>query len=106
MPALKQNLTPKVANNGDFKEGDKKRMHCDSKNHSKHMCALKAQELTDCIIILSDKPVVTCKHCGAKANSVHNICAAHLGAEAPNIEGGHGFVSLDEIGKPHAGKKE
>jgi hypothetical protein len=56
--------------------------------------------------MLSDKPVVECKHCGAKANSIKNICAAHLGDTAPNIEGGHGFVSIDEVGKPHAGKKD
>ncbi len=80
-------------------------MSCNSKDHSKHMCALKAQGLDDCIQLLSDKPVVECKHCGAKANSIKNLCAAHLGATAPNTEGGHGVVSLDEIGKPHAGDK-
>lgn len=80
-------------------------MSCNSKDHSKHMCALKAQGLNDCIATLSDKPVVECKQCGAKANSIRNICAAHLGDTAPNIEGGHGFVGLDEIGKPHAGNK-
>ena len=80
-------------------------MECNSKDHSKHMCALIAQGLGDCIGSLSDKPVVECKHCGAKANSIKNICAAHLGATAPNIEGGHGSVSLDEVGKPHAGSK-
>ncbi len=78
-------------------------LKCDSKNHSKHMCALTAQGLDDCITILSDKPVVTCKYCGAKSNSIKNICAAHLGADAPNIEGGHGVVSLDDIGKSHTG---
>lgn len=80
-------------------------MPCDSKDHSKHMCALKSQGLDDCIRSLSDKPIVECKHCGAKANSIRNICAAHLGDTAPNIEGGHGSVSLDEVGKPHAGVK-
>jgi hypothetical protein len=82
---------------------EKQPLWCYSKDHSKHMCALIAQDLGDCIKILSDKPVVTCKHCGAKANSIQSICAAHLGADAPNIEGGHGVVSLDEIGKPHTG---
>jgi hypothetical protein len=24
---------------------------------------------------------------------------------APNVEGGHGSVSLDDVGKPHAGEK-
>lgn len=81
-------------------------MSCDSKDHSKHMCALVAQGLDDCIKALSDKPIVECKHCGAMANSIENICAAHLGDTAPNIEGGHGFVSLDEVGKPHAGNKK
>jgi hypothetical protein len=81
-------------------------LKCDSKDHSKHMCALIAQGLDDCIHLLSDKPIVTCKHCGAKANSSKNICAAHLGTMAPNIEGGHGFVSLDDVGKPHAGEKK
>jgi hypothetical protein len=85
------------------KEGNE--MNCDSKDHAKHMCALKAQRLDDIIKVLSDKPVVECKHCGAKANSLKNICAAHLGATAPNIEGGHGSVSIDEVGKPHAGEK-
>jgi hypothetical protein len=79
-------------------------MKCDSKDHSKHMCALKAQGLEDCIRSLSDAPRVECGHCGAKANSMKNVCAAHLGDTAPNIEGGHGSVDFDEIGKPHAGK--
>ncbi len=81
-------------------------MPCDSKDHSNHMCALKLRGKTDCIELLSDRPLVECKHCGAKANSIKNICAAHLGAAAPNIEGGHGIVGLDEIGKPHAGSRK
>lgn len=80
-------------------------MACDSKDHSKHMCALKAQGLDDCIQALSDKPTVECKHCGAKTNSIKNVCAAHLAESAPNVEGGHGHVNFDEIGKPHAGPK-
>lgn len=79
-------------------------MSCQSKDHSNHMCVLKAQGLDDCIELLADDPIVACKHCGAKANSIKNICAAHLGAAAPNIEGGHGFVNLDDIDKPHTGK--
>jgi hypothetical protein len=78
-------------------------MSCDSNNHQMHMCALKAQGQDDLIKSLSDKPNVECRQCGAKANSIENICAAHLGEEAPNVEGGHGDVSLDEVGKPHAG---
>jgi len=78
-------------------------MSCDSKNHSMHMCVFKAQGKDDCIAILSDKPTVECKKCGAKANSVKNLCAAHLLHDAPSVEGGHGSVSLEDIGKPHAG---
>jgi hypothetical protein len=78
-------------------------MKCDSKNHDRHMCSLKRQGLVGEIEKLSDQPTVQCKHCGAKANSIENICAAHLGADAPSIEGGHGTVPLDEVGKPHAG---
>jgi len=81
-------------------------MTCNSKDHSKHMCALKAQGLDDCIQAISDNPVVECRHCGAKANSIKNVCAAHLGDMAPNVEGGHGNVSLEDVGKPHAGGKE
>jgi hypothetical protein len=69
------------------------------------MCALKAQGRDDLIKSLSVNPTVECRQCGAKANSIQNICAAHLGVDAPNIEGGHGTVSLDEVGKPHAGQK-
>jgi hypothetical protein len=78
-------------------------MSCDSKNHSMHMCVLKAQGKDDCIRDLSDQPTVECKKCGAKANSVKNLCAAHLLHDAPSVEGGHGSVSLADIGKPHAG---
>lgn len=78
-------------------------MTCDSKDHSKHMCALKAQGLQDCIQVLSDKPLIECRYCGAKANSIKSICAAHLFDTAPNVEGGHGSVSLEDVGKKHAG---
>jgi hypothetical protein len=78
-------------------------MSCDDKNHQMHMCALKAQGLDDCIKSFSDHPTVECRQCGAKANSSKNLCAAHLGGWAPNVEGGHGSVSIDEIGKPHEG---
>lgn len=80
-------------------------MNCGCENHQMHMCALKTQGRDDLIQSLADQPTVECRHCGAKANSIKNICAAHLGANAPNIEGGHGTVSLDEVGKPHAGPK-
>lgn len=81
-------------------------MHCDSKDHSKHMCTLKAQGLDDCIKALSDKPTIRCRHCGAPANSSRNVCAAHLKETAPSVEGGHGSVSLDDVGKPHAGENK
>ena len=81
-------------------------MKCDSQDHSKHMCALKAQGLEECVLILSDKPTVECRHCGAKANSIQNVCAAHMVDIAPNVEGGHGNVSLEDVGKPHAGPQK
>lgn len=80
-------------------------MSCDDKNHQMHMCALKQQGMDDCIKELSDKPTVECRQCGAKANSSKNLCAAHLGEWAPSVEGGHGTVGLDEVGKPHEGSK-
>jgi hypothetical protein len=80
-------------------------MNCNDENHQVHMCALKAQGRDDLIRSLADHPTVACQHCGARANTIQNICAAHLGANAPNIEGGHGTVSLDEVAKPHAGQK-
>ena len=78
-------------------------MSCDSKNHQMHMCALKAQGMDDCIKSFSDKPTVECKKCGVKANSSKNLCAAHLLHDAPSVEGGHGSVSLEDVGKPHSG---
>lgn len=80
-------------------------MNCNDENHQMHMCALKAQGRDDLIRSLATHPTVECRQCGAKANSIKNICAAHLGADAPNIEGGHGTVSPDEVGKPHAGPR-
>ena len=78
-------------------------MSCDSKQHKMHMCVLKSKGHDDIIKSLSDHPTVECRQCGAKANSLENVCAAHLGEEAPNVEGGHGSVGLEDIGKPHAG---
>lgn len=80
-------------------------MNCDDKNHQMHMCALKAQGLNDCITALSDKPAVECRKCGAKANSSKNLCAAHLGEWAPSVEGGHGTVGIEDVGKPHEGSE-
>lgn len=78
-------------------------MRCTSEAHKMHMCSLKAEGKTDLIAKYSDHPEVECKHCGAKANSLQYVCAAHLEDQAPNVEGGHGSVDLDEVGKPHAG---
>ena len=78
-------------------------MSCDSKDHHLHMCALKRQGEVALIKSLSDNPTVECRQCGATANSSENLCAAHLGDTAPNVEGGHGVVGLEDVGKPHSG---
>lgn len=78
-------------------------MNCSCTNHTEHICYLKAQGLHEQIRSISDNPQVKCRHCGAVANSVAYLCAAHLGEEAPNVEGGHGVVGIDQVGKPHAG---
>lgn len=80
-------------------------MSCDSENHQKHMCALKRDGQTDLIRNLSDHPTVECRQCGAKANSSENLCAAHLGDWAPSVEGGHGTVGIEDVGKPHEGSE-
>jgi hypothetical protein len=68
-----------------------------------HICYLKARGEDEYLRSLTDKPTVKCRQCGARANSVEYLCAAHLGEDAPNVEGGHGSVGLEEVGKPHAG---
>jgi hypothetical protein len=78
-------------------------MSCDSEDHQKHMCVLKREGREDIIKSLSDHPTVECRQCGAGANSSRNLCAAHLGDSAPNVEGGHGSVDLAEVGKRHEG---
>lgn len=78
-------------------------MSCDSEQHHMHMCALKREGLYDRIKSLSDNPTVECRQCGAKANSSEYLCAAHLGESAPNVEGGHGTVSIEDVGKRHEG---
>ena len=78
-------------------------MSCDCENHQMHMCALKREGQEELIKSLSNNPTVECRQCGAKANSSENLCAAHLGDSAPNVEGGHGSVDLEDVGKPHAG---
>ncbi len=78
-------------------------MDCNCEAHKMHFCYLKSKGLEECIKSISDNPTVECKHCGAKVNNIRNVCAAHLGGDAPNVEGGHGSVGMEEIGKPHAG---
>jgi len=78
-------------------------MSCDCKNHQMHICQLKSLGQHDLVASMSDNPVVQCHQCGARANSIEYLCAAHLGKEAPNVEGGHGSVGLEEVGKPHSG---
>lgn len=78
-------------------------MGCDSEHHKMHMCILKIEGKYDLIKSLSDHPTVECSQCGAKANSAENLCAAHLRDSAPNVEGGHGSVDIEDVGKPHSG---
>jgi hypothetical protein len=78
---------------------------CKDESHNRHICYLKAQglEFDDCLRSVADKPTVECRHCGARANSMEYVCAATLGEDAPNVEGGHGMVDVDEVGMPHEG---
>lgn len=81
-------------------------MRCTGEAHKMHMCVLKTEGQYDLIESLSDHPTVECRQCGAKANSLEYVCAAHLGENAPNVEGGHGCADLEEVGKPHAGQQK
>lgn len=47
---------------------------CDDTKHHVHMCMLKEKKMQAEIERLSNKPTVECGICGAKANSVENIC--------------------------------
>lgn len=49
-----------------------------SKNLNKHICLLLEQGLEGCVRELTDHPIVECIHCGVKANSLRNVCAAHF----------------------------
>ncbi|HEY6838637.1 MAG TPA: hypothetical protein VI389_07845 [Geobacteraceae bacterium] len=80
-------------------------MSCNCDTHHNHICYLKMHGMEENIKSITDNPTVECRQCGAKANSVEYLCAAHLGDTAPNVEGGHGSVGLDEVGRPHAGTK-
>ena len=78
-------------------------MSCNSESHKLHICHLKMNGQQDRIKSLTDSPTVECRQCGVQANSLEFVCAAHLKEDAPNVEGGHGSLGLDQIGKPHAG---
>jgi len=78
---------------------------CNVEAHKMHYCQLKIEGKEDCLKGITDNPTVECKHCGAKVNSTQYVCAAHLEGDAPNVEGGHGTVGLEDVGKPHAGHR-
>ena len=50
------------------------KMTCQSEKHQHHMCSLQAKGAYAEIERLSSKPTVECGICGAKADSVENIC--------------------------------
>ena len=77
-------------------------MSCTCESHNMHICSLTREGKDDLVRSLTDNPTVQCRQCGVKANSLQYICAAHLGGDAPNVEGGHGNLGLDQVGKPHA----
>ena len=74
-------------------------MACNKKNLTKHMCGLAALGMQDCIESLSDNPVIECKYCGAKANSIKNICAALFVVKAKVSESHHASANLGKCGK-------
>jgi hypothetical protein len=78
-------------------------MECKVESHNMHCCYLKLHGLDDSLKSVTDNPTVECRHCGAKANSLEYVCAAYLEDDAPNVEGGHGTVDIDEVGKIHEG---
>ena len=50
------------------------KIHCEDKSHRHHMCILKETLTEEELARFSDKPIVECGICGAKANSVDNVC--------------------------------
>jgi len=78
-------------------------MGCDCESHQMHICYLKSHGQDERVRALTSDPKVVCRQCGAQANSSEYLCAAHLKEDAPNVEGGHGSVGLDQVGKPHTG---
>ncbi len=77
-------------------------MNCNCESHNMHFCYLKSHGQEDRIKSITDNPTVECRQCGAKVNDIQYVCAAHLKEDAPNVEGGHGDVGFEDIGKPHA----
>jgi len=57
------------------------------KDHRKHLCVLKEQGLDDWLQRLSNRPTVICRYCGARANSLRNICAVRLTRGGPMLKG-------------------
>lgn len=66
---------------------DKTRLHCGAKDFTKHMCTLQTQGLKDCLQLLSEKPLVECRKCGAQADSAKNICAATVLPVITDVDG-------------------
>jgi len=54
---------------------DKSEMICScGELHKGHICYLHNMGMLQEVHHLSDKPTVTCKKCGARANLPHNLC--------------------------------
>ena len=86
------------------------------KDHRKHMCMLEEEGLQHWIHYLSDKPVVECRYCGAKANSLRNVCAVRLrgltredavpeGGENYPIRQYHGETGMALFGAGHGANR-
>jgi hypothetical protein len=90
LPQKKDHASPEECSNSD------------SEAHKRHVCFLKAHGLDHQIKSVFDNPTMECRHCGAKVNCDEHVCAARMGEDAPNVEGGHGIIGMDQIGKSHA----
>jgi hypothetical protein len=86
----------------DFHASPEECRDSDLEAHKLHACYLKARGLDHQNKNIFDNPTMECHHCGAKVNCEEHICAARLGEEAANVEGGHGVIEMDQIGKSHA----
>ena len=61
-------------------DDDKSGMVCScGELHKGHICFLNSMGMLLEVRHLSDKPTVTCKKCGAKANMPHNLCFPESG---------------------------